>query len=234
MNTVKEELMTYVNSEKALFYPKFFQTHPGGYGEGDRFLGIVIPDLRKVAKGHAHRLALQEMNELLQDPFHEVRMLALFMMILRYEKPLMDEEKERIVHIYLNHLDRLNNWDLVDASAHKILGAHLLERDRSLLDELAHRDHLWSQRVAIISTLAFIPKNQFDDTLRISEILLHHPHDLIHKAVGWMLREVGKRDLRTEMTFLDRHYPLMPRTMLRYAIEKFDEDVRQSYLKGTR
>lgn len=230
---IRKELEEYVNPEKAAFFPKFFRAVPGGYGEGDKFLGITVPNLRKVAKKYAHKLHNAEIEELLQDSYHEVRLLALFIMVYRYEKA-DEEEKDRIVAMYLRNLDHVDNWDLVDSSAPKILGAHLYTRDRSILYELARRDHLWSQRISIIATLYFIQQGQFDDTLHLAKILRNHSHDLIHKAVGWMLREVGKRDLSLEMEFLDAHYEKMPRTMLRYAIERFEPEIRQEYLKGTR
>jgi 3-methyladenine DNA glycosylase AlkD len=154
------------------------------------------------------------------------------MMVLKYQKSKSQSEKNDIVDVYLRNIERVNNWDLVDSSAHLILGAHLMNSDRQLLYNFAQSENLWVQRISIIATLYFIRNNQFDDTLRLSEILLNHRHDLIHKAVGWMLREVGKRDYEVEYRFLVKHYRSMPRTMLRYAIERFPEEVRQAFLKG--
>ena len=156
----------------------------------------------------------------------------MLILVCKFEKAKLDEDKKAIVDLYINNLEYVNNWDLVDSSAYKILGAYLEERDRSILYRLAKSNHLWSQRVAIIATLWFIGKNKFSDTLNIAQILLNHEHDLIHKAVGWMLREVGNRDFETEFQFLKKHYKQMPRTMLRYAIEKFDPELRQRFLKG--
>lgn len=233
MERAIQELKEHIDPEKAAFFPRFFRTGPGEYGEGDRFLGVTVPDLRKVAKKHAPFLSREDLEKLLQDPYHEMRLLALIVMTLRYEKGDEGTKKE-MVELYLANLHRINNWDLVDTSAHKIIGAHLYGRDRHLLYDLANRDHLWSQRISIIATLYFIQKGDYEDTLKLAAILKNHPHDLIHKAVGWMLREVGKRNLQAELDFLDLHYDTMPRTMLRYAIEKLEEELRRSYLKGTR
>lgn len=233
MKAAIQELKERIDPEKAAFFPRFFRTGPGEYGEGDLFLGITVPNLRQVAKRHAPRLAVEDLEELLQSPYHEIRFFALIVMTMQYEKG-DKKAKEQLVKLYLQNLHRINNWDLVDTSAHKIIGAHLYERDRGLLVDLAQRDHLWSQRISMIATLYFIQKGEYEDTLRIAEILVDHTHDLIHKAVGWMLREVGKKDQSVEMKFLDKYYREMPRTMLRYAIERFDEDLRQQYLKGSR
>lgn len=233
MDVAIQDLRARINAEKAAFFPRFFRTGPGEYGEGDLFLGVTVPDLRQVAKKHAHRLTLNDLEKMLQSPYHEVRLLSLIVMTLQYEKG-EDEKKGDLVDLYLRNLHRINNWDLVDTSAHKIIGAYYFDKDRGILGDLAQRDHLWSQRVAVISTLYFIQKGEYEDTLKLAELLLNHSHDLIHKAVGWMLREVGKRDLEKEIAFLDRHYKVMPRTMLRYAIEKFEEPLRQAFLKGSR
>lgn len=233
MDEAIQDLKEMINPEKAAFFPRFFRTGPGEYGEGDMFLGVTVPELRKIAKKHAGRLSLEDLEGMLLNPYHEIRLMALIVMTFQYEKG-EEKVKEQLVELYLRNLHRINNWDLVDTSAHKIIGAHLYKRDRELLYDLALRDHLWSQRVSIIATLYFIQKNEFEDTLKLAKILKNHPHDLIHKAVGWMLREVGKRDEQIEIDFLDVHYRTMPRTMLRYAIEKFEEPLRQAYLKGTR
>lgn len=206
----------------------FFKTGPGEYGEGDVFLGIKVPVLRAVAKEHRD-IALDDAVELLQSPLHEVRLLALFIMVLQYER---SGNKSAIYRVYLANTHRINNWDLVDVSAADIIGAHLLERDRRPLYRLARSKSLWERRIAIIATLYFIRRNQFDDTLAIADILLNDQEDLMHKAVGWMLRETGKRDLKAEEDFLRPRYKQMPRTMLRYAIERFPEPKRLAYLKG--
>ncbi|MDD9985508.1 MAG: DNA alkylation repair protein [Spirochaetaceae bacterium] len=208
---------------------RFFRTGPGEYGEGDRFLGLRVPEVRAIARRH-RELSLADLAEVLASPWHEHRQAALFVLADRYRRAT-PAEREPIASFYLEHLDAVNSWDLVDGSAPHILGAHLLNRDRAVLYELAASRHLWRQRVAVLATFAFIRAGQFQDTLRLAELLRDHPHDLIHKAVGWMLREIGKRDLAAEERFLDRHAARMPRTMLRYAIEKFEPERRRSYLQ---
>ncbi len=236
MNLVEQiikELSFYIDEEKADYLPGFFNAVPGGYGEGDYFLGVTVPNQRKVAKQFYRQVSLDELTMLLQDPYHECRLTALFMMVHLYERLKDETMKQAVIDLYLNNLDYVNNWDLVDSSAYKLLGPYLEHRDREVLYELAASDDLWRQRIAIISTLYFIRQHDFDDTLALSEYLLHHPHDLIHKAVGWMLREVGNRNLDRELAFLNKNYREMPRTMLIYAIEKFEPQLRQKYLKGT-
>lgn len=232
LSDIKQELAKYTDREKAAFLPKFFQAYPGGYGEGDQFLGVRVPDQRKVAKQFYRDATLEAVEKLLQEPIHEYRFTALVMLVYKFEKAKSEAEKQAIVDLYLRNLDRINNWDLVDVSADKILGAYLADKDRSLIYQLAKSDHLWSQRVAIIATFHFIRQHQFGDTLEIAKLLLNHKHDLIHKAVGWMLREVGNRDLDVEVAFLKQHYRQMPRTMLRYAIEKFDPELRMRFMQG--
>lgn len=229
---VKEELLKYKVQEKAEFLPKFFSAVPGGYGDGDRFIGVTVPNQRKIARKYGKAISLSELKDLLQDPVHECRLTAIFMMVLKFEKASEDSVKEEVVQLYLDNLKYINNWDLVDSSAYKLLGPYLEHRDRKMLYELAESPNLWENRIAIISTLHFIRNHDFEDTLKIAVRLLNHPHDLIHKAVGWMLREVGNRNLETELQFLNRHYQRMPRTMLRYAIEKFEPELRKKYLKG--
>ena len=226
---VRKALRSAANPEKAAFYPRFFKAGKGEYAEGDKFIGVVVPEQRKIAKAFRH-LTLVQARSLLKDAYHECRLTALLILVQKFEKsePL---EQEAIVAFYLEHLDHVNNWDLVDSSADKILGRWLLEKDRDVLYELAERD-LWRQRVSIIATYAFIKEGDFDDTLKLAEKLRDHEHDLIHKAVGWMLREVGNRERAREEQFLKKHYKRMPRTMLRYAIEKFPERRRKAYLEG--
>ena len=210
---------------------KFFQAFPDGYGEGDKFIAVSVPNQRMIAKKYFAQSTLQEILKLLESGIHEHRLTALFMLVLKFQKAKRFEEKEAIVNLYLNNLDRVNGWDLVDSSAQHIVGPFLYEiKDYKILDELALSGNLWKQRVSIISTLFLIRKNQFEQTIHISEILLNHHHDLIHKAVGWMLREVGNRNIEVEMNFLDRNAAQMPRTMLRYAIEKFEPVAREKYL----
>jgi len=227
---LRRELEALGRPEKREHSVGFFQAHPGGYGEGDEFFGVVVPDSRRVARGFRD-LPLAEVEALLHDPVHEVRLCALFVLVHRYQRG--DEAvRAACVELYTNNLEFVNGWDLVDSSAHLILGEWLRTRDRKVLYDLAASGHLWRQRVAIIATLAFIRQNDFDDTLAIADRLLGHPHDLIHKAVGWMVREVGKRDLATMESFLKSRYGSMPRTMLRYAIEKLPEPRRRAYIEG--
>lgn len=227
----RAELRSLADPEKAAFFPSFFKSGPGEYAEGDRFLGVTVPRQRQLAKRYRD-LPERSVRSLLKDPIHECRLTALLILVLRFERG--DEtERARAVDFYLNHLDWVNNWDLVDSSAHKILGPWLEDRERSLLYGLASSGHLWRQRVAMIATYHFIKRDDFEDTLALAALLRDHEHDLIHKAVGWMLREVGNRDRAVEEGFLADHYKEMPRTMLRYAIEKFDEPRRKAYLAGT-
>lgn len=225
------DLQALADAEKRAFFPRFFKTGPGQYGEGDEFLGVTVPHIRAVVKIH-RGLPLSEVETLLQSPVHECRLAALLLLVDRYARG--DEAvRAETARFYLKHLDHVNNWDLVDSSADKILGAWLDETgDTARLDILAASEHLWRQRVAMIATFYFIRKGEFSHTFRIADILLQHEHDLMHKAVGWMLREVGKRDQRAEEAFLLKRYKTMPRTMLRYAIEKFEEGKRKRYLRG--
>jgi 3-methyladenine DNA glycosylase AlkD len=228
----KSTLLTYADKKKAVDLTRFFQVFPGGYGEGDTFLGVKVPDQRTVAKQFFKELNLDEIALLLNENIHEHRLTAVFMLVLKYEKSKTEEDKQAVVDCYLENISGVNNWDIIDSSCHKILGPWLIDKDKNLLYEFAHSGDLWLQRISIITTMHFIYNRQFDDAFRLAEILLQHPHDLIHKAVGWMLREIGNRDYDAEYSFLVKHYRQMPRTMLRYAIEKFDEDVRQGFLKG--
>ncbi|HEX8692277.1 MAG TPA: DNA alkylation repair protein [Longimicrobium sp.] len=214
----------------ARFVQGYFRTGPGEYGEGDRFLGIRIPQLRELAR-ELRGLPLADAAELLRSPWHEARLLALLVLADGYGRA--DEAgREAIYRLYLDSTRLINNWDLVDSSAPQVVGAHLEKRDRGILDTLARSESLWERRIAILATQHFIRKNDFATTLRIAEILVHDPHDLIHKAVGWMLREVGKRDQAALEEFLRRHCRTMPRTMLRYAIERFPPELRERYLRG--
>jgi len=231
--SIKKELDLYSNKEKARNYARFFKTGKGEYGEGDRFIGVIVPIQRKIAKKYYQDLSLPETQKLISSPIHEHRLTAL--MILTYQHPKStDIEKKRIVRFYLKNTKYINNWDLVDCSAHKIIGAWLLKHpeQKRIIYELAKSKNLWEKRIAIISTFAFIKKSQFDDALKISMILLYDKHDLIHKAVGWMLREVGKKNQAMEEEVLKRYCQIMPRTMLRYAIEHFSEDKRKFYLQA--
>lgn len=227
---VKKRLKEFVNPEKAAFFPRFFKTGKGEYGEGDRFLGVIVPHQRKVAK-EFKTLARHETEKLLYDPIHECRLTAILILVGQFEKGTADEQKE-IYEFYLKHIRQVNNWDLVDASAHKIVGAYLLDQPRKKLYQLAKSKHLWSQRVAMVATYWFIKRDDYGETLDLADLLLTHEHDLIHKAVGWMLREMGNRDEGLLTDFLKSRYRKMPRTMLRYAIEKLSKEQRRRYLKG--
>jgi 3-methyladenine DNA glycosylase AlkD len=226
------ELLALKNPEKAAILQRFFKTGKGEYAEGDQFIGASVPQLRTIAKKHFPTLTLKEIGTLLKSPFHEFRLTALFILVLKFEKAKTESEKKVIFDFYLNHLKYINNWDLVDSSAHKIVGVYLFDKDRDIIYSLVKSQNLWEQRIAIISTFHFIRQKDFNDTLRIAEMVLTHPHDLIHKASGWMLREIGNRNFNVLFDFLVQHYQKMPRTMLRYAIEKLDPETRLAFLKG--
>lgn len=227
---IQKELENVFSPEKRDFLPYFFKTGKGQYGEGDKFIGVVVPDIRKIARANK-TLSFDEVTKLLNNEYHECRMCALFILIEQYKKA-KEEDRKLLVDFYLAHSHRINNWDLVDLSAKDILGEYLLDKkDRSILYKLVKSDLLWDQRIAILATFAFIKKNDFNDILRLSEELLSHKHDLLHKATGWMLREAGKRDKDVLIGFLDKHYRRMPRTMLRYSIEKLSTEEKTYYMK---
>ena len=226
---IVEDLDKLKDPEKARVLSRFFKTGKGEYGEGDIFFGIPVPLQRKIAKKYPD-LSLDDLQRLLSGKIHEHRLVALLILILKYRRSDRTGKSE-IFNFYLKNTSGINNWDLVDLSAQHIIGDYLLLSDRALLQKLAQSKNLWERRIAIMSTFAFIRNQQFDDTLRIAEMLMHDKHDLIHKAVGWMLREVGKRDQEQLEQFLKKYSSEMPRTMLRYAIERFDEDKRKTYLK---
>lgn len=228
LKNIQQDLQRLKDSENAKILSKFFKTGKGQYGKGDIFLGIKVPEQRKIAKRYAG-LSLDDIGRLLKSKIHEYRLTSLFILVLKYKKE-DHSGKHEIIDFYLNNLENINNWDLVDSSAPYLLGDFLLDKDKSILYTLAQSDNLWQRRIAMLSTFAFIKNGRFEDALKISDILVSDRHDLIHKAVGWMLREIGKRDIGAEEEFLQKHYLEMPRTMLRYAVEKFDEDKRQFYL----
>ena len=207
----------------------FFKTGRGEYGERDIFAGIKVPVQRKIAKEFLN-LSLTELKELLKSKVHEERLIALLTLVEKYQKG-EEKEKDKIFRFYIDNRKGINNWDLVDISAPKIIGHYLLNKDKKLFYDFAKSDNLWDRRIAILATYSFIKSGSFDDALRISDLLLNDKHDLIHKAVGWMLREVGKKNLVVEEKFLQQRYNKMPRTMLRYAIEKFPETKRKKYLE---
>jgi len=225
---INDYLHSLADTEIARHSQRYFKTAPGEYGHGDKFLGIRVPVIRKAVKRYADT-ALPVSTRLLKSEYHEIRLFALLLYVLQFSGS--DEKQQQTIYeLYLNHTRYINNWDLVDSSAHKIVGAYLENRDRAVLYKLSASASLWERRIAIIATAHFISNGQFDDTLEISRQLLDDREDLIHKAVGWMLREVGKRDKRAEISFLEKHYRKMPRTMLRYAIEKFSEEERLRFL----
>lgn len=232
LTEIKNELRRLGSAEKAVQCGRFFKTGKGEYGEGDKFIGVTVPDQRAVARKFVKKLTMAEVFELLRSEIHEHRLTALFILVDQYKKAA-DKAKKEIYELYLKNWKYVNNWDLVDSSAHKIVGEYLLKNpaEREILYTLAHSKNLWEKRIAIISTFTLIRAKQFDEALKIAEIMLKDEHDLIHKAVGWMLREVGNRDHSTEKKFLDKHYKEMPRTMLRYAIEKFPPAEKTFYMK---
>jgi 3-methyladenine DNA glycosylase AlkD len=225
---VKEDLEKLSDSKKALNYSRFFKTGKGEYGEGDSFLGVVVPKQRDVAKKY-QELSLKDIQKLLSSKIHEHRLTSLFILISKFNKA-EEKLKKEIYDLYLANTKNINNWDLIDLSAPNIVGQYLFDRKRSILLKLAKSKSLWEKRIAMLSAYYFIKNNQFEDALKIAEILLNDQHDLIHKAVGWMLREVGKKDQKVEEEFLEKHYLKMPRTMLRYAIEKFTPEKRKYYM----
>lgn len=230
---VRKELKSMADPDKAAILQRFFKTGPGYYGEGDIFIGVMVPQSRQIAKKFS-QLPLREIRTLLYSHVHEERLVALLILAWRYSSSLNSMEKEEIAKFYLEHIKQVNNWDLVDLSAPNILGAHLVDRDdrrRRLLYRLAGSENVWERRIAILATLHFIRNDDFSETLKIAGMMLHDMHDLIHKAVGWMLREVGKRDAAAEEAFLEKYCSVMPRTMLRYAIERLPESKRRRYKK---
>ncbi|MGN0905122.1 MAG: DNA alkylation repair protein [Alphaproteobacteria bacterium] len=233
MNTARDvltELERVSSPTQAVQAMRFFKTGKGQYGEGDVFIGIKSPDIKKLAQKYARDLDLKETEELLRHPYHEARSLALTLLTLKFPRAEM-KGKEEIVRLYLKNREFINNWDLVDISAYKILGQYVfLTQDSSLLYELARSNHLWSERMSIIACLYLIKKGDFTDIRKLAVFFLSHPHDLMHKAVGWMLREMGKADPEALRTFLDGHAREMPRTALRYAIERLPADKRKYYL----
>lgn len=226
----QRDLRTYARPDKAEGAKRFFKTGKGQYGEGDEFIGVTVPETRLVAKKH-HQLGLVEIEHLLKSRIHEDRLLALLILVSQYKKN--KSLRSKIFTFYLSNMRSINNWDLVDTSADKIVGDFLLSNgDTSFLKKLAQSSNLWERRVAIVSTFAHIRAKSYGTTLHISDLLMHDAHDLIHKAVGWMLREVGKRNKGVLETYLLERYKSMPRTMLRYAIERFPEQERRNYLTG--
>lgn len=230
LTEIRRAISNKKNPSQAIILQRFFKTGKGEYGEGDIFYGIKVPEQRTIAKQFKD-LVLDDLKTLILSKVHEERLIAAFILVDQFKRG--DEKKKKIVFdFYIKNRKGINNWDLVDLSAPKIVGAYLIDKEKELLYKFANSKDLWEKRISMISTQAFIREHFFEDTLNISKILLNDKNDLIHKAVGWMLREVGNRDLETEEEFLKKHYKKMPRTMLRYAIEKFPEPKRLNYLKG--
>jgi len=230
LSQIKSDLRKLQNPQKTKILSRFFKTGKGEYGEGDIFLGITIPNQREISEKYQD-LALKDLQKLLSSKIHEYRLTALIILVNKYKKA-DSSLKERIVKFYLKNTKHINNWDLVDLSSHYILGNHLLNKEKTIIYKLAKSKNIWEKRIAILTTFAFIRNNKFEETLKISEILLNDKHDLIQKAVGWMLREVGKKDEKAELKFLDKNYKKMPRTMLRYSIERLEEKKRKFYLEN--
>ena len=233
VNEIKSALQDLALPEKAVFFPRFFKAGKGEYAEGDEFIGVTVPDQRKIAKEYWQRISLPEIAELLSSKIHEHRHCALLMLVNKFEKAKTETEKAEIVNFYLKHKRFINNWDLVDNSAYKILGRHAFETENeNLLRTLAAEENMWSKRMAIVATMFHVKRGEFLLLKELALYNLHHPHDLMHKANGWLLREMGDKNIGELIQFLETHYQKMPRTTLRYAIEKFDEDLRQDFLKG--
>ena len=228
----REEIRALANKEIAQHSLRFFKTDKGEYGHGDLFLGVRAPKIRLIAKKHID-ISITDMKTLIQSKYHEERFLGLIILVNKYAKTKDKKNRNQLYKIYVSSFKYINNWNLVDVTCPHVTGKHLIDKDRTILYKWAKSEDLWAKRIAMVSTFSFIRKNDLEDTFKIAEILLHDEHDLIHKAVGWMLREAGKRDLKREETFLKKYYKTMPRTMLRYSIEKFPETKRQKYLKGT-
>ena len=229
--TISKALLAFATKEKAEFLPRFFKTGKGEYGEGDRFHGVVVPDQRKVANKFSSTTSKEVIIELLHSPFHEERLTGVFILCNKFNEAKKSGKEKEWYDLYLKMAERINNWDLVDASAHIIVGQYLEDKDRSILYKLAKENSLWKNRIAVVATWHFIRKNSdLKDILQLSEIMLTHKHDLMHKATGWMLREGWKKDAKQIEKFLDKFATQMPRTMLRYAIEKMEETKRKGYL----
>ena len=226
-----KEMKALANPKIAEHSQRFFKTGKGEYGYGDVFIGIRVPVLRKLAKKYVD-LNIPGVKKLIKSKIHEERLTGLIILVNKYKAAKEDSERNKLYDIYTQHFKYINNWDLVDVTCAHIIGRHLLNKDRAALYQWAKSDHLWTKRIAIITNWWFIREGDLRDVFKISKILLHDEHDLIHKAVGWMLREAGKKDRKALEVFLKKHYKTMPRTMLRYSIEKLPESLRQKYLKG--
>lgn len=225
MKNIYNSLLALSDEEKKIILPRFFKTGKGQYGEGDKFIGVTVPNIRLVAKQYKDTRP-EVIDQLIQSPWHEMRMCALLILVNNSKKEVTKETFD----FYLSHTRFINNWDLVDLSAPNIIGKYLLDKNRDILYKLAESELLWENRISIISTLTFIRNNDLDDTYELAVKMMNHKHDLMHKAIGWMLREAGKRDTERLYNFTDKNKATMPRTMLRYAIEKFDADIRKELM----
>ena len=232
INSIIEDLKLVSERERASVLSRFFKTGKGEYGEGDLFVGITVPNARKIAKKYSKGIDYNNLQELLSSEIHEYRLTALLIIVDKYSKDKDEANRKDLIDFYLSNTRYINNWDLVDLSCYKCLGEWLLDRDKDILLTLANSDNLWEQRISIVTCMHFIRNEQYDTFLQIAEKLLYHKHDLIHKAIGWLLRETGKKNIEIEKAFLKKHYKKMPRTMLRYSIERFPKEERQKYLKG--
>ncbi len=233
VSEIKTALQELSIREKAEILKRFFKTGKGEYGEGDIFIGVTVPDQRTVAKEFYNKISLEELIELLSSKIHEHRLTALLLLVYKFEKTKDQSLRKKIVDFYLKHTKYINNWDLVDTSCYKVLGRYCFEnQDSNLLEKLSDSENMWEKRMAIVGTMHHIKKGQFELTKTFVLKNLKHPHDLMHKANGWLLREMGNKNETELLDFLDLHYKEMPRTCLRYAIEKLDENLRQNYLKG--
>lgn len=226
MNAV-QELLNLKDEEQAKHLMQFFKTGKGQYGEGDKFLGIRVPQTRNIVKKYYNNINFDQIQEMLDSPYHEIRLCALLIMVSLYKK----NNDERIVKLYIKNVNNINNWDLVDLTAPKIIGTYYLKtHDRTIIDNLADSGHLWSERIAVVSQWSVVKNGEFDLLLELCEKFLTHKHDLMHKATGWILREAGKKDEKVLLGFLDKHAKVMPRTMLRYSIEKLTPEQRKFYM----
>ncbi|HRP88426.1 MAG TPA: DNA alkylation repair protein [Edaphocola sp.] len=230
---ILEALRVLAKPEKAAFLPRFFKTGKGEYGEGDKFLGVINPDAHKVAAEFWNKVDLKNVEQILSSEFHEMRFVALLILVKKYAKSKTQEAQLELIQFYLKHTQYINNWDLVDLSCYKILGHYCYHhQEDAILWSLSHSENMWEKRIAIVGTMYYVKKNAFDLCLDLILNNLKHPHNLMHKANGWLLREVGKKDEERMLEFLKEHYKVMPRTSLRYAIEKLEEPLRQQFLKG--
>jgi len=237
LNELKSKLFSYANSEKAKLLQRFFKTGKGEYGEGDVFIGVMVPQTREVVKEFWNKISFKEIQELLNSKVHEERLCGILILVKKYQKFKKEKnflEQKKIFEFYLKNFNRINNWDLVDLSSPNIVGDFVFFNPefKKIIFEFVQSENLWKKRIAVLSTFYFIREKDFEEAFEFAKILLKDKHDLIHKAVGWMLREIGKRDEKKLEKFLEEHHKKMPRTMLRYAIEKFDDDKRKIFLKN--